>query len=118
MNMKFPYGTATNGLTATSNEETHIRELIETLLFTQPGERVNRPTFGAGAAQLVFALNSNELAAATQLLIQGNLQQNLGDRISVDNVQVASEDSTLSITISYTVRSTSGRGNVTFVKAI
>lgn len=117
MNMSFPYRLATSGMTSTSNEEAHIRELIEAILFTQPGDRVNRPTFGAGAAQLVFALNSDELAAATQLLIQGALQQNLGDRIAVDNVKVVSVDSTMTITISYLIRSTSTRGIATFTRS-
>ena len=118
MNMSFPYGLSTNGMTATSTEQAHVRELIEAILFTQQGERVNRPSFGAGAAQLVFSLNSDELAAATQLLIQGALQQNLGDRIGIENVQVVSQDSTLTITISYLIRTGSKRGTATFVRTL
>ena len=49
------------------------------MLFTAPGERVNRPDFGSGLLQLVFAPNSDELAGATQFLVQGALQQWLGD---------------------------------------
>ena len=65
----------------------HIRDLIEQVLFTAPGERVNRPNFGSGLLQLVFAPNSDELAAATQFLVQGALQQWLGDLIQVEGVE-------------------------------
>ncbi|MDR3692458.1 MAG: GPW/gp25 family protein [Fimbriimonas sp.] len=118
MNMSFPYGLSTHGMTAASDEQAHARELIEAVLFTQQGERVNRPTFGAGAAQLVFSLNSGEHATSTQLLIQGVLQQTLGDRIAFNNIQVTSDDSTLSITISYTIRAGSKPGTATFVRPL
>ena len=78
MNILFPYQFNTRGRTAEADEDRHIRDLIEQLLFCSPGERVNRPDFGTGLLQLVFAPNSPELAAATQLMIQGALQQWLG----------------------------------------
>jgi phage baseplate assembly protein W len=80
--------------------------MVEQVLFTSPGERVNRPTFGCGLLQLVFAPNSDELAATTQYLVQGALQQWLGDLIQVNSVTVANEDSTLRVAVSYTIRRT------------
>lgn len=106
MNIAYPFQFDGTGRTATTDDDDHIRDLIEQLLFTNPGERVNRPDFGSGLMQLVFAPNNDELAAATQFLVQGALQQWLGDLIQVDSVQVESEDSTLSVTIQYTVRRT------------
>ena len=100
----FPFGFDSRGRTAATDTDDHIRDLIEQVLFTAPGERVNRPTFGSGLLQMVFAPNSPELAAATQFLVQGALQQWLGDVIQVDGVTVQSEDSTLTVTIAYTVR--------------
>ena len=76
------------------------------MLFTAPGERVNRPTFGSGVMQLVFAPNSDALASATQQLVQGALQQWLGDLIQVQSVEVQNEDATLRIQIQYIVRRT------------
>jgi hypothetical protein len=64
----------------------------------------------------VFAPNSPELAAATQFLVQGALQQWLGDLIVVDSVQVESEDSTLRVTISYVVRRTQARQTAVFTQ--
>ena len=92
MNADYPFHTSSLGRTALADEDKHIRNLIEQVLFTNPGERVMRPTFGSGLLQLVFAPNSPELAAATQLLVQGALQQWLGDRILVEAVQVESQD--------------------------
>lgn len=91
------------GRTAQTSEENHIRDLIEEVLFTSPGERVNRPDFGTGLQQLVFGSNSEELSTATQFLVQGALQQWLGDLIQVEGVEVEGEDSTLQVTIQYTV---------------
>ncbi|MGH2708004.1 MAG: GPW/gp25 family protein, partial [Actinomycetota bacterium] len=88
------------------SDEEHIRDLIEQVLFTSPGERVNRPTFGSGLMQLVFAPNSDTLAAATQLAVQAALQQWLGDVIEVRAVEVANPDSTLSVTVRYVSRRT------------
>ncbi len=106
MNIAFPYQFDTRGRTAESDDDHHIREMIEQLLFTNPGERVNRPTFGSGLLQLVFAPNSPELAAATQLMIQGALQQWLGELIHVDAVDVQSDDAKVIVTIRYLVRRT------------
>ena len=102
----FPYGIDRRGRTATTSDDEHIRDLIEQVLFTAPGERVNRPTFGSGLLRLVFAPNGDALAAATQLTVQGNLQQWLGDLIQVIEVQVEAVDAELRVAVRYTVRQT------------
>src|SRR5262250_893270 len=104
MNIDFPFHFEGRGRTATTGDDDHIRDMIEQLLFTAPGERVNRPTFGSGLMQLVFAPNSDELAAATQFLVQGALQQWLGDVIQVEGVQVESQDASLRVTVQYVIR--------------
>jgi phage baseplate assembly protein W len=106
MNIDFPFHFDHRGRTGETDEDDHIRDMIEQVLFTAPGERVNRPDFGSGLLQLVFAPNSDELAATTQYLVQGALQQWLGDLIQVDGVQVESEDAELRVTIRYTIRLT------------
>lgn len=106
MNLEYPFRFDASGRTATTSDADHIRELIEQVLFTAPGERVNRPTFGSSALQLVFAPASDALAAAVQLTVQGAVQQSLGDIIQVTNVEATAEDATLRVKISYLVRST------------
>jgi phage baseplate assembly protein W len=81
----------------------HISQMIEEILLTSPGERVNRPTFGCGVTQLVFAPNSDALAATQQQVIQASLQQWLSDLIRVNAVNVTAQDSTLLITVTYTI---------------
>lgn len=103
MNIDFPYHFDPRGRTAVADYNDHIRDMIEQVLFTLPGERVNRPTFGCGLMQLVFQPNSDELAAATQMLVQGALQQWLGDLIQVNEVTVEHIDSTLKITVKYVI---------------
>ena len=74
----FPYRTDGRGRTHEAAREAWLHGLIEQLLFTLPGERVNRPDFGCGLMQLVFAPNSAELAVTVQALVQASLQQWLG----------------------------------------
>lgn len=116
MQFSYPFRIDKNGRTATANDEEHIRQLIEQVLFTAQGERVNRPTFGSGINQLLFAPNSDELATATQFLIQGALQQWLGDLIIVESVDVRSEESTLAVSIQYIVRRDQQRHVQTFMR--
>jgi phage baseplate assembly protein W len=116
MNIDFPYHFDSRGRTAEVDGDAHIRDLIEQVLFTAPGERVNRPDFGSGLLQLVFAPNSDQLAATTQYLVQGSLQQYLGDLIQVDAVEVETEDSSLRVTVRYLVRRTQTLQTAEFTK--
>lgn len=110
----YPFRTDGRGRSAEAGEEQHVRELIEQFLFTTPGERVNRPDFGSGLLQLVFAPAGSELAAATQFVVQAGLQQWLGDRIEVELVEVGVQDSTLGVTVQYALRSTQERHTAEF----
>jgi phage baseplate assembly protein W len=117
MNVAFPYQYDARGRTADPPDDRHVREMIEQLLFTSPGERVNRPTWGSGVLNLLFAGNSPELAAAAQLTVNGALQQWLGDLIHIEGVKVASNDSQLSITVQYIIRRSQERHTAEFTKS-
>ena len=106
------------GRTAETDADDHIRDMIEQLLFTTPGERVNRPDFGTGLLQLVFAPSGTELSAATQFLVQGALQQWLGDLIEVEAVDVSAEDATLRVSVQYLVRRSQERVLATFERGV
>jgi uncharacterized protein len=119
MNVAFPYRVDGRGRTAEAeNDDAHLRDLIEQVLFTVPGERVNRPDFGCGLLQLVFAPNSAELAATLQALVQGSLQQWLGDLMRIDDVQVESRDSTLSVQVRYTALRTQASRSASFTQKV
>lgn len=116
MNIDFPYHFDARGRTATTDDNDHIRDMIEQLLFTNPGERLNRPDFGSGLMHMVFAPNSQELAATLQFTMQAALQRWLGDLIEVHKLDVISNDATLSVDVTYAVRRTSETRNETFVQ--
>ena len=99
--LDYPFRVDGRGWVATTGDEDHLRDLIHQVLFTNPGERVNRPDFGCGLLQLVFMPNSDALAAATQFTVQGALDQWLGDLIEVQQVNVTSEDARLQVEVVY-----------------
>jgi phage baseplate assembly protein W len=101
MQVDFPFHTDARGRTARVDGDAHVRDLIEQVLFTSPGERVNRPMFGSGLLQLVFDPNRQEMATATQMLIQSSLQQWLGDVIEVEDATVEGGEGKLVVTVVY-----------------
>ena len=116
MNLDFPFHFDDRGRSAATDDDEHIRDMIEEFLLTGPGERVNRPDFGSGLLQMLFAPNSPELAATLQFNIQAGLQQWLGDLIEMRRVDVTSEDSTLRVEIHYVVRRTGQLRSETFTR--
>lgn len=106
MQIGYPFRIDERGRVASATFNRHIQQMVEQILFTQPGERVNRPDFGSGVQQLIFAPNNAELAAATEFLVKGALEQWLGEAIEVEAVNVQSEDASLQIAIQYRIRQT------------
>ncbi len=109
-NIDYPFHFDGRGRTAETDSSGHIRDLIEQVLLTAPGERVMRPGFGSGVMQLVFAAASPEVAATTQFLVQGALQQWLSDLITVEAVGVEAQDGALLITVQYIENRSRQRG--------
>lgn len=116
--MDFPYHVDGRNRTGLADEAGHIRDLIEQILFTTPGERVNRPDFGSGLLQLVFAPASDALAGAVESSVQAALQRWLGDRVLVEAVDVASEDATLEVTVRYRLRRSQERAVARFQREV
>lgn len=106
MNIYYPFQFDQQGRTATTTDARHIRDMVEQILFTVPGERVNRPDFGSGLLQMVFEPNSPELAATLQYLVQSNLNQYMGDLIQLQEVKVQNKDASLLVSVSYQIRRT------------
>jgi phage baseplate assembly protein W len=114
VNVDFPFHVDARRRTAVTGPDDHVRDLIEQLVFTSPGERLNRPAFGAGLRQLVFAPSSPELAAALQFLVEASLQQYLADLITVAAVTVDSIDTQLVVDIAYVLTSSQQQASVRF----
>jgi phage baseplate assembly protein W len=119
MNIDFPFHFDSRGHTSSAaNDDDHIRQMIEQLLFTNPGERVNRPDFGSGLQQLVFGPNSPELAAALKFTLQATLQRWLGDLIQLQSLDVTSQESTINIIIKYSVLRTNQQQVAQFTRTV
>jgi len=106
MNLFFPYQFDGRGRTQEAALQDYLHQLVEQVLFTSPGERVNLPDFGSGLLQLPFAPNSQELAAATQFAVQGALQKWLSGYVKVQSVTATAQDAVITVTVSYTPLST------------
>ncbi|GAB7045628.1 GPW/gp25 family protein [Catenuloplanes indicus] len=112
----FPFRIDRRGRTADVGYDAHVRDMVEQLLFTGPGERVMLPEFGCGLLDLVFAPNSPELAATLQLSVQASLQRWLGDVIEVETLDITSEENVLRVRVSYLVLRTGARRTDEFVE--
>jgi len=102
--LDFPLRLDGRGRTAVTQEKDHIRDMIEQVLFTNPGERVNRPEFGCGLTRLLFMPNGQALAAATQVLVKSALQKWLESAIQVELVDVDARDAALTVKVIYSIR--------------
>src|SRR5215467_2751980 len=103
MNVNFPYQFDTRGRTQEPAIQDYVTQLVEQVLFTSPGERVNLPDFGSGLLQLPFAPNSMEMAAATQFTVQGALQKWLSNFVKVESVVASAQDAVLTVTVTYSL---------------
>lgn len=118
LNVDFPLTIDERGRTAVTSDDEHIRDMIELLLFTSAGERVNRPEFGSGLLQLVFAPNSAELASALEFGMQAALQQWLGDLMEVRALDVDADDATLRVDVRYLVRRSGQERSASIVRGV
>ena len=117
LNIDYPFHFDHRGRTATTDYADHVRDMIEQLLFTNPGERVNRPDFGSGLLQLVFEPNSPELAEAIKFTVQAALDRWLGDLIEVESLEVTTTDATLRVELVYVLRATGERQTEIFERS-
>lgn len=99
----YPFEIDKNGKVKRTNERKHIRDLIKQILFTRPGERVNRNSFGTGLAFLLGKSVDAELATTQQMLVQGQLQQWLGTRIIVKSVDAITKKNVFEIIVRYQI---------------
>jgi phage baseplate assembly protein W len=114
----YPYAFDGRGRTALAADTDHIEQMIEAVLFTSPGERVNRPTFGCGLLQMPFEPNDDRLQQTMEFLIRGALSQWLGTLIDTQSIDVARNDNVFSVTIVYLIRKTKRPQSATFERTV
>ncbi len=113
MYVAHPFRIDGSGRTAQAGEADHVRQVVQQVLFTSPGERVNRPDFGTGLAPLTFEPNGEELLTAVEYLVQSGLQRWLADLVQVQDVTVTHVDGLLQVTVQYVTLRTAERSQVT-----
>lgn len=118
MALKFPYQIDRRGRTAASDADAHVRELIEQVLFTSPGERIGRPNFGSDLLRLTFSPTDTALAAATQLTVQAALQQWLSELAQIQEVVVEATNAVVLVTVRYVVLRSQKQQVVQFEKEV
>ena len=91
-------------LSKETDYSTYVVQLIKQVLLTAPGERLNRPDFGAGLRRLVFAPSSQETATLLQATVFQSLDRWLGNLIKVDQVQASFADGRMDVNIVYTLK--------------
>lgn len=104
--LNFPYQIDGSGQTATTDLSVYVQNLILLVLETNPGERVNRPTFGAGLRQLVFGGMDPGLASAAETLVRSSLLQFMGDAISINTLTVTLGNEAVTVDATYFVTHT------------
>ena len=114
----FPYRIDFSGATATADLSAYTADLVQLVLQTDPGERVNRPTFGAGLKSLVFEGMDGQIVAAAETLIRGALMQWLGDAIQIQTLSVTTQDSEALVTLTYVVSHTQQVVNQTITQGL
>lgn len=114
MTLDFPWALDGRGRTAAVDHDGHVRDLVEQVLFTAPGERAMRPDFGSGLPAMVFDPAGPEVAAAAQYLVSGSLERELSDVILLESVDVESVDAAVVVTVHYVVRRTQAHVVATF----
>ena len=106
MHIDFPVQFDERGRTATTDDASHVRDVLEQLLFTSPGERVNLPDFGCGLLELVFEGNGPQLAETVQYTVKASIERWLGELVEVVGLEVTAEESQLRVNIDYVLRLT------------
>lgn len=99
--LNFPLQVGPHGHTLQTDATHYAEQLIEQLLFTNPGERLNQPQLGCGLIEMLFDAGTEELRAATQFQILASLQQWLSAVVKVVAVAVNATGSRFDVTVTY-----------------
>ena len=117
LNIDFPCHFDHRGRTAATGDDDHVRDLIEQFLFTSAGERVNRPDFGSGLQQMVFAPAGAEMAEALEFTVRAGLERWLGDLIAIEELEVTAREAALRVVLTYRLRRTGESRQETFERS-
>ena len=101
MHLNFPFIVRRGVPEQPVSHDAYVEQLIEQVLFTVPGERVNRPEFGCGVQNMVFQPGNSEFAAAALFIVRSQLEMQLAGIIRVENVNAEMIRGELLVTVHY-----------------
>jgi len=101
--LAFPLRLGPGKALAVTDLEDDVRAMIEQILLTAPGERVNRPTFGVGIYAYVFEANSPFLASQLRIALDENVYEFLGRNVRIVALDVTWDDAQLHVDIQFTL---------------
>jgi hypothetical protein len=103
--LAFPFAPATSGRSTAVEEgdPDHVRQMLELLILTVPGERIMQPTLGSATMQMLFGSANGPAAAALEATLAATITQNLGTYLTLQGLTVAYDDASaaLEITVDY-----------------
>ena len=105
--LAFPFNIAPDGRTAEVDQiDQHVRDELVQLLLTNPGERPFLPEFGGGLRRLVFEPADEATRGMTKAMITQAITTWLGHRITLEDLQVMIENSTITVEIKFRLAGT------------
>lgn len=116
--LSFPFRISPDGRTAqVQSLEEHVRDELIQLLLTTPGERPDLPELGGGARRLTFDGAGATTAAMAKAMISRSLSTWLQDRITVETLEVTTDDATLTVDLTYRIAGTDDPRQITFQRS-
>jgi uncharacterized protein len=112
----FPVRRDAGGAVALASDEELVAQSIWLILATAPGERVQRPDFGCGMHELVFAPNTATTAGRVADAVRDALMR-FEPRVDVLEVSTSTppgRPTVLLIEIGYRIRATNNRFNLVY----
>ncbi len=115
---KFPLQPGHDGRSATVERDRWIRDLLEAFLFTNPGERINRPEFGSGLIAMVFRGNHAALSDALDANVRASIEQYFSHLLDLEELKIEQHDALLEIEVVYRTRPDNIRHQVRFKQEV
>ncbi|SLN59740.1 Gene 25-like lysozyme [Roseovarius albus] len=117
--LTYPFGPDGSGRTGnTEDKAIRVRNLLQAVLFTVPGERVMRPEFGSGVPDMLFDGNSEALETAADFLIRTAVQRYLSDVLVLEDLTITRDEGVLEINVTYALVGEEDRQIETFVRGV
>ena len=113
--LAFPFHVGADGRTVNpASLDEHVKQELVQLLLTNPGERPFLPEFGGGARRLVFEGITDTTESMTKAMVSQAIGRWLGERVTLESLDVSAQDATITIDITYRLAGTADQRTLRF----